>query len=151
MTDQCLKGTQNSIILKGPSLYHDMRPQFLYRVQTHHPIQCILHDRKTKSGYQPACVHVFILYLMYLAVHQYGAMMPQIQTIWGVHSLLHKFIHGESHGLSKGFQKQAAAGSTGTIQNDFLNAPLSDADILHILSADIQQICNLRAEETGSL
>ena len=93
MTDQCLKGTQNSIILKGPALYHDMRPQFLDRVQAHHPIQCILHDRKTKSGYQPTCVHVFILHLMYLAIHQYGAMMPQIQTIWGVYRLLHKFIH----------------------------------------------------------
>ncbi len=72
-TGNQFKAAQDSIIVEGSALNHDTLPKVFGIGQFNDLQQCILNDRIGKAGRYVGDVSPFLLGLLYLGIHKYGA------------------------------------------------------------------------------
>ena len=147
-TRDLLKGAQDSLVVKGAALDHDMAAEFFGIGELDDLVQGVFDDRVGKARGDVRHRRAFLLGLLDVGVHEHRAPRPEVHRVRRVQGLPGKGLGRVAEGTGKVFDEGAAAGGAGLIQEHRIHGAVSELDALHVLPADIQYAVNLRVEES---
>ena len=142
-----LKGSKHRLVVEGAALDNNVPTQILRGCQLDDLVQGIFDD-----GVGKACGDIgdggsLLLGLLDVGIHEHRAPGTQVYRRLGKERLLGKALGGKAQRGGEVFDKGAAAGGTGLVQEDGVHRAVFQLDALHVLTADIQHAVYLRVKE----
>ncbi|CED90575.1 Hypothetical protein AAM4_0743 [Actinomyces succiniciruminis] len=132
-----LEGAQHGVVEEGAALNADALAQLGGVAQLDDLVQGVAHHRVGQSGADVAGGGVLLLGLLDRGVHEHGAAAAQVHgTVRGQRGG-GELLDGLAHGLGEGLQEGAAAGGAGLVYGDGVDGAAADAQVLHVLPADV--------------
>ena len=144
-----LKGPQHRVVEEGAALHHHMAAQFLGRVGPDDLVDGIFHHADGQAGGDVLHRGALLLGLLHGGVHKHRAAAAQVHRRPALQAPFCEFGYPVAHGAGKGFDKGAAAGGTGLVEQDRVDGPVFDAEALDVLAADVQNKIHVRLEIAG--
>ena len=123
-----------------------MVTEFPYVFELHDLEERILDDGERNARGNIGNFRTFLLRLLDLRVHEDGATRAEVNGRLRINGFGRKLCRRHVQSLGKILDKGTTAGGTRFIERDIANAAILDEEALHILSADIEYECDLRAE-----
>ena len=143
------EGPKHRLIVEGAALDHNMAAQLLGGAQLDDLKQGVFDDGIGKPRGNIGDLGSFLLSLLHVGIHEYGAAGAQVHGILGKQGLFGKALRRIAQGIGEVFNKGAAAGGAGLVEHDGVHRPVFQADALHVLAADVQHAVYLGVKEAG--
>ena len=144
-----LKGPQHRVIEEGAALHHHMAAQLLGGVGPDDLVDGVFHHADGQAGGDILHRGALLLGLLHGGVHKHRAAAAQIHRRPALQAPFGKLRYPIAHGTGKGFDKGAAAGGAGLVEQDRIDGPVFDAEALDVLAADVQNEIHVRLEIAG--
>ena len=143
-----LERAQDGVVEERAALHDDVLAEVVRRVRTDYLIQCVLHDRNRQAGRDRVDARAVLLRLLNGGVHEYRAARAEVDWVLGKQAELAEFLNRVAHRAGKGLDERAAARRAGLIKRNVVDALVADLKALDVLSADVDDEINVRAEVT---
>ena len=88
--------------------------------------------------------------LLHIGIHEHGAAGAQIHRMGCIEGFRGKIRGSIAQRCSKILDKRTAAGGTGLVEDHIVHHTIMEADVLHVLTADVQHAVHGRVKEAGS-
>ena len=144
-----LKASEHRVVVESTALDHDVVAQLRGIGHLDDLVQSVLDDGIGQTGGDIRHSGPFLLSLLYLGIHKYGAAGTQVDGMLREQCFFCKILNAVVQGLGKVFNKGTAAGRTGLVQKNAVHGVIFDLDALHVLAADVQDAVHIRIKEGG--
>ena len=144
-----LEGAQDRVVEEGAALDDDALTQVRGFLELDDLVEGVTHDGVGQAGADVAHVRAFLLRLLDRRVHEHGAAGAQIHGGRGLHGHAREGAHVGAHRLREGLQEGAAARGAGLVDGDGVHRVVADAQVLHVLAADVDDGGDAGADELG--
>ena len=144
-----LEGAQDGVVEEGPALDGDVVAELVGVAQLDDLVQGVANHRVGQPSADLPGGGRLLLGLLDRGVHEHGAAGPQVHRALGAQGLLGELLDRLPHGLGEGLQEGAAAGRAGLVDADGVDGAAADAQVLHVLPADVDDGGDLRIEAGG--
>ena len=144
-----LEGAQHRVVEESAALDDDALTQVRGLLELDDLVEGVTHDGVGQAGADVAHVRAFLLRLLDGGVHEHRAAGAQIHGGLGLHSHAREGPHVCAHRLGEGLQEGAAARGAGLVDGDGVHRVVADAQVLHVLAADVDDGGDAGADEFG--
>ena len=148
-TGEQLEGAQHRVVEEGAALHDDALTQVRGLLELDDLVEGVTHDGVGQAGADVAHVRAFLLRLLDGGVHEHRAAGAQIHGGGGFHGHAREGTHVGSHRLREGLEEGAAARGAGLVDGDGVHRVVADAQVLHVLAADVDDGGDAGADEFG--
>ena len=132
-----LEGPQHRVIEEGAALDRDPFAELVGVLELDDLVQGIAHHRVGQARTDLPHRGRLALGLLDRGVHEHGAAAAQVHRPLGVQGGLGELTDLQAHGPGEGLQEGAAAGRAGLVDADGVDGVALDAQVLHVLAADV--------------
>ena len=146
-----LEASEYCVIVEGTALDYNLSAELGGIGNLDYLEQCILDDGVSQAGGYIGYACAFLLGLFHTGIHEHGTACAQVDGMLCEDGGIRKIFHAVIQGFCKSFNKGAASGGTGLVQEHAVHGLVLNLDALHILAADIQDTVHLGVEESGCI
>ena len=144
-----LESAQHRVVEEGAALDDDALTQVRGLLELDDLVQGVAHDGVGQTGADVAHVRAFLLRLLDGGVHEHRAAGAQVHGGGGFHRHSREGAHVGAHGLREGLEEGSAARGAGLVDGDRVHRVVADAQVLHVLAADVNDGGDAGADELG--
>ena len=144
-----LEGAQHRVVEESAALDDDAFTQVRGLLELDDLVEGVTHDGVGQAGADVAHVRAFLLRLLDGGVHEHRAAGAQIHGGLGLHGHAREGAHVGAHRLREGLQEGAAARGASLVDGDGVHRVVADAQVLHVLAADVDDGGDAGADEFG--
>ena len=144
-----LEGAQHRVVEEGATLDDDALTQVRGLLELDDLVEGVTHDGVGQAGADVAHVRAFLLRLLDGGVHEHRAAGAQVHGRFGLHGHPGEGAHVGAHRLREGLQEGTAARGAGLVDGDGVHRVVADAQVLHVLAADVNDGGDTGADELG--
>ena len=142
-----LEGAQHRVVEECAALDDDALTQVRGLLELDDLVEGVAHDGVGQAGADVAHVRAFLLRLLDGGVHEHRAAGAQVHGGFGFHGHAREGTHVGAHRLREGLQEGAAARGAGLVDGDGVHRVVADAQVLHVLAADVDDGGDAGADE----
>ena len=144
-----LEGAQHRVVEESAALDDDALTQVRGLLELDDLVEGVAHDGVGQAGADVTHVRAFLLRLLDGGVHEHRAAGAQIHRGGRLHGHAREGPHVGAHRLREGLQEGAAARGARLVDGDGIHRVVADAQVLHVLAADVDDGGDAGADEFG--
>ena len=144
-----LEGAQHGVVEEGTALHDDALTEVRGLLELDDLVEGVAHDGVGQAGADVAHVSAFLLRLLDGGVHEHRAAGAQVHGRFRLHGHPGEGTHVGAHGLREGLQEGAATRGARLVDGDGVHRVVADAQVLHVLAADVDDGGDAGADEFG--